>query len=67
MKTYEIVRFFEREDVDNEVIARGQTLEQAQEHCNDPESSYATSTSSHGVHRTADFGAWFDGYRREET
>jgi hypothetical protein len=46
--TYSIVRF--RFKGDSEVIETGLTLEEAQEHCNDP------STSGDG---------WFDGYRAE--
>lgn len=48
MSTYSIVRFhFQAE---NEVIETGLTLEEAQEHCNDPD------TSGDG---------WFDGYTEE--
>ena len=48
--TYKILRFY-RDDRVTEVIATGLTLEQAQEHCNDP------ATEGDG---------WFDGYTREE-
>jgi len=47
-KTYEIIRF--RFNGNNKVIATGQTLEQAQAHCEKPE------TSGNG---------WFDGYNEE--
>jgi hypothetical protein len=46
---YEIRRFFSDPDTPHEVIKEGLTLEEAQEHCNDPE----TSNVEEG---------WFDGY-----
>lgn len=48
MSTYEVVRF--RRTEDNEVLVRGLTLEQAQEHCRRDD--------THGE-------GWFDGYREE--
>jgi hypothetical protein len=46
--TYKIVRF--RQNGENEVIARGQTIEQVQEHCQRDD------TKGDG---------WFDGYQEE--
>ena len=43
-------------------IKRGLTLEQAQEHCNDKETSSQTCTNYHGKIRTKNKGSWFDGY-----
>ena len=60
MTTYKIIRFFQEED--NEVIIKGMTLEQAQEHCNDPETSSSTATSAEAEIITESYGAWFDGY-----
>lgn len=51
MTTYKIVRFFNDDDIANEVMQTGLTLEQAQAHCNNPETSVA--------------GKWFDGYQEE--
>lgn len=65
MPTYEIVRFYQRSDLGAEVLQTGLTLEEAQEHCNDPETSSRTATSDEAEARTAEFGAWFDGYREE--
>lgn len=48
--SYNIVRFF-ADDREQEVIETGLTLEEAQEHCNDP------STRGEG---------WFDGYTEAE-
>jgi hypothetical protein len=53
--TYKIIRF--RFHGDNEVIRRGLTLEQAQEHCND-ESTHDTENSP---------PLWFDGYDKDES
>jgi hypothetical protein len=50
MPTYKIVRFFQDVNKASEVIETGLTLEEAQGHCNDPD------TSGDG---------WFDGYREE--
>lgn len=61
--TYKIVRFFR--DADNEVIVRGLTLEQAQTHCQDRESSSKTATGDAAKVRTLRFGPWFDGYQEE--
>lgn len=62
METYSIVRRYFRDDVPNMEIDAGLTLEEAQAHCQDPETSSSTcSDSSH-----ADtFGPWFDTYSEE--
>jgi len=61
--TYKIVRrFFKRE---NEVIREGLTLEEAREHCNDPETSSSTCTNKEGLERTRLYGLWFDTYTEE--
>tara|TARA_B100000513_G_C11796368_1_gene150326 strand:- start:127 stop:573 length:447 start_codon:yes stop_codon:yes gene_type:complete len=49
-KTYKIIRFFRDDNKPNRVILTGLTLEQAQNHCQDPD------TSGDG---------WFDGYNEE--
>ena len=56
-ETYMIRRFcFNDEHPDHrKVLERGLTLEQAQEHCNDPK--------THG--EDAERGSWFDGYDKE--
>jgi hypothetical protein len=46
-------------------VETGLTLEEAQAHCNDPETSSRTCTSAAKRQITAQHGAWFDGY--EET
>jgi len=48
--TYSIIRYYKKPFKSPKVIKRGLTLEQAQEHCNDP----STSTAE-----------WFDGYTKD--
>lgn len=64
MTTYKIVRFFPNSQ---RVIDRGLTLEQAQaqDHCNDPQTSSRTATSKAGKARTSRHGKWFDGFTAE--
>lgn len=61
---YKIVRFY-KEDHPARVIATGLTLEEAQEHCNNPETSSRTATTPAALDHTERFGDWFDGYDRE--
>lgn len=65
MTTYKIVRFYQDRDRAAEVIVRGLTLDQAQAHCNDPETSSSTATSLAAEERTNLYGPWFDGYTEE--
>jgi hypothetical protein len=60
METYKIVRFYFRGG--RRTIDRGMTLEEAQTHCSNPETSSKTSTRRA---YTARVGPWFDGYERE--
>lgn len=61
MALYKIVRMFQR-DYPRRTIATGLTLEEAQRHCRDPETSSSTCTSAAGKARTRKYGPWFDGY-----
>jgi hypothetical protein len=63
--TYRIVRMFESDDFDKEVLKRGLTLEEAQEYCNGPETSSKTATGVLEVELTERVGPWFDGYEQE--
>lgn len=62
-RTYKIIRFFQ--NAPREVLERGLTLEEAQEHCKDKETSSRTATSPEAVKLTREGGAWFDGYDEE--
>jgi hypothetical protein len=57
---YKIIRMYFRGG--RREIARGLTLEQAQAHCTDPETSSSTCTKAAGKRRTRLRGPWFDGY-----
>ena len=59
---YKIVRMYRDAGTPRRTIRTGLTLEQAQAHCNDPETSSSTCTSAAGKRRTKRMGPWFDGY-----
>jgi hypothetical protein len=59
---YKVVRFYQDEGVFPRVIKTGLTLEEAQAHCRDPETSSVTATDK--THEQ-EFGRWFDGYDSE--
>jgi hypothetical protein len=66
---YAIIRFYQPSDMRGfgrqRVIDSGLTLEQAQAHCQNPETSSSTcgAKKRNSVRHN---GAWFDGYREEE-
>lgn len=64
MSVYRITRFYFKSHKQR-IIARGLTLEEAQAHCNDPETSSETCTKPAGKARTRRHGRWFDGYTKE--
>ncbi len=57
--TYKIIRFYRELHKSSRVIKRGLTLEEAQEHCSDPETSGFTCSDLNKR------GQWFDGYDEE--
>ena len=63
--TYRIVRMFFKGGKRAVNGLSGLTLEQAQEHCRNPESSYKTCKLYRNRKRTEQRGIWFDGYERE--
>jgi hypothetical protein len=65
MDKYKIVRSYFNADIRKRTIATGLTLEEAQAHCRDPETSSRTCTRPAGKARTRRLGPWFDGYERE--
>lgn len=62
LKKYKVVRFFQRRDLDSQTIIDSCPLEEAQEHCQDPETDSNTCTNQESLERTRKFGPWFDGY-----
>lgn len=57
---YMIVRFFLRGSR-KPIIARGLTREEAEAHCNDPETSWKTAKGKSARALTRKRGPWFDG------
>ncbi len=62
---YKIVRMYADGNIPSETIETGLTLEAAQIHCKDPETSSQTCEGFVGTSRTTQFGHWFDGYEEE--
>ena len=60
---YKIVRHYFRGR--QLTIERGLTLEEAQAHCRDPETSSATAQGAIAKQRTKLSGPWFDSYEKE--
>lgn len=59
---YAIIRHYFDSSRANRRIDSGLTLEQAQRHCSDPETSSSTCTTAAKLRYTARVGQWFDGY-----
>lgn len=62
---YKIVRFYERREQQDVRGMSGLSLERAQEHCSDPQSSWKTATGYKARSRTKKYGPWFEGFVRE--
>lgn len=63
--TYKIVRSYFDTQHPKEIVKKGLTLEEAQKHCQDPETSSRTCTKAMNKRRTKERGPWFDGYTKE--
>lgn len=61
-RCYRIIRFYRDHYPRRRIIERGLTLDEAQTHCGNPETSSSTCTTSTGKRRTRQLGPWFDGY-----
>ena len=59
---YKIVRLYFNDDKRSRTIKKGLTLEQAQAHCANPETSSSTCTSAKSRRITQRNGRWFDSY-----
>jgi hypothetical protein len=62
---YKIVRNYFDDRIPKRTIARNLTLEEAQAHCQDPETSSKTCRKAENVRRTRRCGPWFDGYSEQ--
>lgn len=60
---YQLIRFFQDDEKDSEIITAVPTLEEAQAYCSSDEASSRTATMPENRKRTAKFGAWFVGYQ----
>ena len=63
-RTYKVISLFKDSDK-RMVIKTGLSLEEAQAHCRDPETSSSTATGMVEHALTKNFGEWFDGYEEE--
>lgn len=63
---YKIIRMYFG-STPNRVIKTGLTLEQAQAHCRDPETSSQTCKKRVNIRRTERFGPWFDSYSEQSS
>jgi hypothetical protein len=59
---YKVVRFYANKPGYRRTIIERCTLEEAQRHCSDPETSSSTCKGSWNKARTRRHGPWFDGY-----
>lgn len=64
-QTYRIVRMYKNAPIRQRTLKRGLTLEQAQAHCSNPETSSSTCKDRVNLRRTIRVGHWFDGYEAE--
>jgi len=58
---YKIIRSY-KDSYRKYTVATGLTLEEAQAHCKDPETSSSTCTTAAARRITKRNGEWFDGY-----
>ena len=58
---YKIIRFYQ-DRYGSRTIETGLTLQEAQAHCSDPETSSSTCTTPAAKRTTRRNGEWFDGY-----
>jgi len=63
--SYRIIRLHQNPKKSRVVIKEGLTLDEAQAHCSDPETSSRTCTEVVPRDYTDRHGAWFDGYEEE--
>ena len=63
-RCYKVSRVYFNRPGYRRTIADRLTLEEAQAHCNDPETSSSTCTKAEGKRRTHRYGPWFDCYNK---
>jgi hypothetical protein len=65
-ESYRVVRFYRDKPGKRTTIFTHATLEEAQAHCRDPQTSSSTATGPSAERRTRMYGPWFDGYEKDE-
>lgn len=65
MNTFKVVRVF-KSGRDRQTIREGLTLEEAQAHCQDPNTASRTAVSKTANVTTLKYGPWFDAYYEED-
>ena len=65
MEHFKIQRLYFRRPGCKRTIRTGLSLEQAQAHCADPETSSFTCAQGENLRRTKNRGPWFDSYTEE--
>ena len=60
--SYKIIRIYQNPDKASRTIKRRLSLEQAREHCTDPETSSSTAKGAKARAITLRNGPWFDAY-----
>jgi len=66
MALYNVVRFYFSAGIRKRVMLEALTLDEAQAHCQNPETSSRTCTSKVGKQRTKRVGPWFDAYEERK-
>lgn len=61
MSTCTIRRMYQN-NIPDRIIKTGVTLEEAKNHCNDPETSSSTCSTPENLEHLRKYGPWFDGY-----
>ena len=64
--TYKITRFYFNDGVPRRIIKTGLTREEAEAHCNNPETSSETCARPDNVAHKRQHGPWFDGFDEEK-
>ena len=62
---YKIIRFYQDSRIPRKTVRFFDTLDEAQEHCSDSETSSSTCQEADNVEHTRQYGNWFDGYQEE--
>lgn len=66
-ETYKIIRKFQRDNLEDIVVATGLTREEAERHCTDLETSSYTAKDPAKAEYTKAMGNWYDSFYMETT